>query len=118
MSALLLIPLLFIFSLLFAVIGMTYTALISNILLFNYYFTLFITPLFLFSGIFFPIDTLPGWAQRVAWFTPLYHVVVACRGLISGSSMGSVLVSVAWITVLALALFLLPIWLMKRRLIK
>ena len=31
------------------------------------------TPLFLFSGTFFPISQLPGWLQPVAWVTPLWH---------------------------------------------
>ena len=28
-----------------------------------FYFTLFVTPMFLFGGIFFPYDRLPHWAQ-------------------------------------------------------
>lgn len=117
-AALILVPLLFIFSLLFAVIGMIFTALVANIALFNYYFTLFITPLFLFSGIFFPIDALPLWAQRLAWFTPLYHVVVVCRNLILGRSGQDALISTIWVSAVALTLFLVPIALMKKRLIK
>jgi lipooligosaccharide transport system permease protein len=117
-AALLLVPLLFIFSLLFAIIGMFFTALVSNISLFNYYFTLFITPLFLFSGIFFPVEALPLWAQRLAFFTPLYHVVLICRNLALGRLSASVSVSVVLIAFFSAALFLLPIVFMKRRLIK
>jgi len=40
-----------------------------------------ITPLFLFSGTFFPITQLPGWLQPVAYVTPLWHGVSLCRGL-------------------------------------
>jgi lipooligosaccharide transport system permease protein len=43
-----------------------------------------IVPLFLFSGIFFPIGQLPGWLQPVAIATPLYHGVALCRGLVIG----------------------------------
>lgn len=117
-AALLLVPLLFIFSALFAIIGMTFTALVSNIALFNYYFTLFITPLFLFSGIFFPISALPLWAQRIAFFTPLYQVVVVCRGLVLGTLNQDVLISTIWVSAAVLVLFLVPIALMKNRLIK
>ncbi|MCL6472750.1 MAG: ABC transporter permease [Firmicutes bacterium] len=117
-DALLLIVLLFVFSLLFAIIGMTFTALVSNIALFNYYFTLFITPLFLFSGIFFPIEALPSWAGTLAWFTPLYHVVVVCRSLALGRLDISVLASSIWVIALTAILFLVPIALMKKRLIK
>jgi len=117
-AAILLIPLLFVFSLLFAVIGMIFTALVSNIALFNYYFTLFITPLFLFSGIFFPISALPLWAQILALFSPLYHVVVVSRGLVLGNLDIDVLISITVTLILTLVLFLIPIALMKRRLIR
>jgi lipooligosaccharide transport system permease protein len=116
--ALLLIVLLFFFSLLFAVIGMTFTAIASNIFLFNYYFTLFITPLFLFSGIFFPVSALPAWAKALAQFTPLYHLVVACRALILGRAVAGGLTSSALIVFASVALFILPVALMKRRLIQ
>lgn len=116
--ALLLIPLLFIFAALFAIIGMIYTALVSNINLFNYYFTLFITPLFLFSGIFFPISTLPVWAQKLAQFTPLYHVVLVCRGLALGQLDQEVLTSIFITVTLTAILFLVPITIMRKRLIK
>jgi lipooligosaccharide transport system permease protein len=40
-----------------------------------------ITPLFLFSGVFFPITRLPRGLQAVAPLTPLYHGVELTRGL-------------------------------------
>jgi lipooligosaccharide transport system permease protein len=48
---------------------------------FNVIFRFGITPLFLFSGVFFPITRMPPWAQRVAWCTPLFHGVELVRGL-------------------------------------
>lgn len=42
-------------------------------------------PLFLFSGTFYPITRLPGWAQPIAYATPLYHGVALCRGLVLGT---------------------------------
>jgi lipooligosaccharide transport system permease protein len=44
-------------------------------------FRLVITPLFLFSGTFFPIDRLPSFIQPVAWLTPLFHGVALTRAL-------------------------------------
>ncbi|MBI4733895.1 MAG: ABC transporter permease [Rubrobacteridae bacterium] len=117
-TVLLLLPLLFIFSLFFAVVGMIYTAYVSNIQLFNYYFTLFITPLFLFSGIFFPISALPAWAQSIAAFTPLYHIVLVCRGLAVGELSRQVLTSNLLVTISTALLLFFPIVLMKKRLIK
>lgn len=40
-----------------------------------------ITPLFLFSGTFYPIENLPGIVQPIAWISPLWHGVDACRML-------------------------------------
>lgn len=44
-----------------------------------------ITPLFLFSGTFFPISSLPAFLQVFAWFTPLFHGVALTRGLSLGT---------------------------------
>jgi lipooligosaccharide transport system permease protein len=48
---------------------------------FNALFRFVITPLFLFSGVFFPISRLPGPLQTLAVFTPLFHGVELTRGL-------------------------------------
>lgn len=47
-------------------------------------FRLVVTPLMLFSGTFFPITSLPGILQPVAWVTPLWHGVELCRGAVIG----------------------------------
>lgn len=48
---------------------------------FNVVFRFGITPLFLFSGTFFPIEQLPEAVRIVAYVTPLYHGVALTRGL-------------------------------------
>jgi lipooligosaccharide transport system permease protein len=40
-----------------------------------------IMPLFLFSGTFYPIESLPSFLQPIAWLSPLWHGVDACRML-------------------------------------
>jgi lipooligosaccharide transport system permease protein len=52
---------------------------------FNVIFRFGITPLFLFSGTFFPIESLPGYLQPVAWLSPLWHGVDLSRGLVLGT---------------------------------
>ena len=52
---------------------------------FNILFRFIITPLFLFSGTFFPIDQLPAFLRVIAWVTPLWHGVDANRSLALGS---------------------------------
>ena len=44
-----------------------------------------ITPLFLFSGTFFPVEQLPTALQAVAWLTPSYHGVALTRDLALGT---------------------------------
>lgn len=41
---------------------------------------LVITPLFLFGGAFYPVDSLPTALRPIAWVTPLWHGVELCRG--------------------------------------
>jgi lipooligosaccharide transport system permease protein len=45
-----------------------------------------ITPLFLLSGTFYPIENLPALLQPIAWLTPLYHGVALTRGLSLGTA--------------------------------
>jgi lipooligosaccharide transport system permease protein len=53
---------------------------------FNAVFRFGITPLFLFSGTFFPIESLPAFLQPVAWLSPLWHGVALTRGLALGTA--------------------------------
>ncbi|NMM22260.1 MAG: ABC transporter permease [Phycicoccus sp.] len=52
---------------------------------FNILFRFIMTPLFLFSGIFFPVSQLPAVIRPIAWVTPLWHGVDADRSLALGS---------------------------------
>lgn len=61
---------------------------------FNVIFRFIITPLFLFSGTFFPIDQLPSFVQPVAWLTPLYHGVALTRALALGHGLDPVVLAV------------------------
>ena len=45
-----------------------------------------ITPLFLFSGTFFPITALPEPLQVIAWLLPLWHGVDLGRSLALGTA--------------------------------
>jgi lipooligosaccharide transport system permease protein len=75
------------------------------------------TPMFLFSGIFFPIDTLPSLVATVAFFTPLYHLVNVCRFAAFGHPQ-SCLWDIAWLVFVAMLLVPYPFRLMRRRLIQ
>jgi lipooligosaccharide transport system permease protein len=82
-----------------------------------YYFTLCITPLFLFSGVFFPIGRLPGWVQDLIVALPLFHAVNLARGMVLGQLNAGNLVDVAWLVAYALVLTAIPTRVLHRRLI-
>jgi len=83
---------------------------------FNVLFRFVITPLFLFSGVFFPIDRLPDVLERVAWFTPLFHGVELVRGLTLGSVPANWMVHVALLGGLLAAGSCVAVWTFRRRL--
>jgi lipooligosaccharide transport system permease protein len=115
--AILIPPLLLVGGLCFSVIGYSFTSLIPKIDLYSYFFTLGITPMFLFSGIFFPFDQLPGWAEVIAWCTPLYHLVEITRGMATGPEFLSILGNITWLLVVSAALFVIPVRAVRRRLV-
>jgi lipooligosaccharide transport system permease protein len=64
----------------FAGFGIAMAAIVAKIDQFNYVTALFVTPLFLVSGAFFPIDELPEGVQVVAQLNPLHQLVELVRG--------------------------------------
>jgi lipooligosaccharide transport system permease protein len=110
------IPSIFICGLIFAELSIMFAAIVPGIDSFSYFYTLFMTPLFLFSGIFFPLETLPRAVSGIAIFTPLYHLVNVCRALSAGTFEGAA-GSAGWIVVVALLLAPFPFRLMRKRVI-
>lgn len=52
---------------------------------FNVVYRLVVTPLMLFSGVFFPVDRLPLVLELLAWITPLWHGVELTRSAGQGA---------------------------------
>jgi len=115
--AILIPPLVFVGGLCFSVIGYTFTSLIPKIDLYSYFFTLGVTPMFLFSGIFFPFNQLPGWVEAVAWLMPLYHLVEITRGMANGPDGLQVLLHTAWLVAVSAALFTIPVRALRAKLV-
>ncbi len=84
---------------------------------FNYVVSAVLTPLFLVAGTFFPIDTLPGWAQFLANFNPLYHTVELVRHAVFGFEGWTDLLRVGALVLFGLALWRVAIGAMTRKLI-
>ncbi|MCR3921535.1 MAG: ABC transporter permease [Firmicutes bacterium] len=102
----------------FSELGMIWTGLVAKIDSFSYFFTLIITPMYLFSGVFFPIEALPDIVQTVAWFLPLYHVVTVLRSLVLGLISPALFGHILWLLCFAILIFPLPLLLIHKRFIK
>ncbi len=107
----------FLGGLMFAAIAMVFTAVVPNIDSFNYPFFLLITPMFLFSGTFFPLTVLPAWGQNLALLMPLTHVTTMIRDFSFDTYQIMDLVGLIFITVLTIIMFLAAIRMMRKRLI-
>ena len=98
--------------------GMATTSIISSIDMFNLPIFLFITPMFLFSGTFFPVAGLPAWAQTAALAFPLYHLVELTRFCCLDLVETAPAFSLAYLAVFALVFLVLALTTMRRRLVK
>ncbi len=110
------IPFIFLGGLVFAQLSVMFAAVVPGIDSFSYFYTLFMTPLFLFSGIFFPLDAMPPMVAKLAFFTPLYHLVNVCRALSSGAC-SDALAGAVWIVIMVALLWPFPFKLMRKRVI-
>ncbi|MPZ69799.1 MAG: ABC transporter [Actinobacteria bacterium] len=79
--AILAIPVAVLLGLACASVIMAFTATLQTDEAYTWLFRFVVTPLFLLSGTFFPIDELPLWGKVVAQATPLYHGVELVRQL-------------------------------------
>jgi lipooligosaccharide transport system permease protein len=117
-SSILVIPFSFFAGLLFACIAMCFTAITPGIDALNYPSFLFITPMFLFSGTFFPLSILPEIVQVLAVvFLPLTQLVIVTRSLTLAMISPYFFYSLTWIAVVTLLFFIISLSLMRRRLI-
>jgi lipooligosaccharide transport system permease protein len=115
--AMLLVPLFcFVTALGFAAFGITVAATAEKIDQFNYVTSLFITPMFLVAGTFFPINQLPHGLQLAANLNPLYHLVQLVRDAAFGLRAVD-FAHVAVLVAIALVLWRLAIHQMEKRLI-
>jgi len=117
-ECLLILPLAFLGGMAFGSIGMVFTGMVSNIEMFNLPVFLLITPMFLFSGTFFPLENLPTSAQDLALALPLTHLANLARSFSSGRIHLSLLWEVGYLLLFSLIFFLLALRKMRKRLIK
>jgi lipooligosaccharide transport system permease protein len=117
-GALMCIPLAFLGGLAFAAIGMFFTGIIPTVDMFNLPIFLFITPMFLFSGTFFPVSGIPHWAGIFTLIFPLYHLVELTRFFCIGAMASNPVFNLSYLVIFAVVFGYLALRAMKRRLIK
>ncbi|BAI62583.1 ABC transporter permease protein [Methanocella paludicola SANAE] len=115
-SALVIIPVVVLVGFMFASLSIFFTSIVPSMDAFNYYFTLLLSPMFLLSGIFFPLDQLPSFVQGLAWLLPLTHAVNVIRPAALGLYSASFIYDVVWMAAFTLIFYAIAAVLMKRRL--
>jgi lipooligosaccharide transport system permease protein len=117
-GGLLLLPAAFLGGLAFGAIGMFFTGIIPSIDMFNLPIFLFVTPMFLFSGTFFPVSNLPEYAQPLALAFPLYHMAELSRRFSLGVNETGIWIGILYLTAFFMVFVLLGLRAMKKRLIQ
>ncbi len=117
-SSVLALPVIPLTGLLFAAIGIAFSLHIQTIDVYSFYFTLFLTPLFLFSDVFFPLqERLSGHWLWVAEALPLLHPVRLARTAFAGELRLVTLWDLGYIVGMSALLLLWARRAMRRRLI-
>lgn len=114
----LIVPVIALTALAFSGIGLAVNALANSYDFFSYYFTLFITPMMMLSGTFFPVSVLPPALQTVSAFLPLTHAVALVRPMTGGEIPAPLWLPVGALLFCAAAGLYIAAVLTRRRLLK
>ena len=99
-------------------IALSYMTFIPAISYVDYFFTVIMTPMFLFAGTFFPVSQLPGWAQKIAYMMPLYHIVNVTRALSSGENLQTIPGDLLWLLICGTVFYVFSLHRMNKRMRK
>ena len=98
-------------------LGLIASCLVRNINQFQTVYSFLISPLYFFSGIFFPVERMPAGLGQIARALPVYHGVKLCRAVYWDQDLGA-----AWAlhapVLIAYSALIVPIafWRVRRRL--
>jgi lipooligosaccharide transport system permease protein len=107
----------FFIGLMFAALSLFITSYVQNINHFNFYFTGLLTPMVFFSGIIFPLESLPGILPFVARIFPLAHTVDVVRALYLNQFNINLVYNVLYMLIFILFFSFIAIVRLKKRLI-
>jgi len=108
-GALAALPLILLAALCFAACGLLATSYATSWEMFSYYFTFWVTPMFMFSGTFFEVSRFPEFIEWLAWLLPMTHVIAVIRPLMTGADLYApvVVLHIIYIASLGVVAFLL-----------
>ena len=101
----------------FGSLGFLFSSVAPHTTFLTLVFTLIASPMFFFSGSFFPISILPDWVEPVAWGMPLTPAVHIARGFSLGVLDLSHLLAGAYMLAITAVIWPAAIYLLRRRLI-
>jgi len=116
-GALIAMPLVFVAAICFACCGLTATAYAKGWEFVSYFFTFWVTPQFVFCGVFFEVSRFPELVQKIAWFLPMTHLIAAVRPLSAGADIdvAAVFGHMAYLVALSIVAFTLAIRRMRMK---
>lgn len=101
----------------FATLSLLVTSFVKNINHFSFYFTGFISPIFFFSGVVFPVGNLPRLIRPLAEAVPLTHSVRLVRAVCTSRYQLSLLFDFCYIAVFILVVGYFAIKRLRTRLV-
>jgi lipooligosaccharide transport system permease protein len=102
----------------FSAMAVCVTSFVKKIEQFDIVMGLFVMPMFLFSGIFFPITSLPDAVRWMFHLVPLFHAVELLRALTTGAIGWVIAWHLIYLLVVGAAAFVLAMGRLERALIK
>jgi lipooligosaccharide transport system permease protein len=116
--ALWILPLGFLVGLCFGGFGLVMNALAPGYDFFTYFFTLVMTPMLLFSGVYFPVEQMPAWLAGIASALPLKHAIDIARPLMLGRLPPNIVLHIAVLLAYSVVGYYVAVLLTRRRLLK
>lgn len=111
------IPVVFLVGLCFAGPAIVMSSVATNYDFFSYYSVLVITPMFIVSGVFYPVTTLPEVMQSIVQVLPLPHAVALVRPLVTGRAIDQPLLHLAVLSAYAVISYYIAVVMVRKKLL-
>lgn len=107
----------FLTGVMFASASLLVTSFVKTINHFNFYITGFLSPMFFFSGVVFPVSNLPGSVRFVAEIVPLTHAVRLVRAACTNHYSLALLADLGYVGIFIVVVGTLAVRRLRRRLV-